>query len=80
MNFKMRIGASENGMPVIGADACNTYAVVEDFVFPSQFAHRCTVRDNDGNIAICTPTEAKNNDWEILHRFPVADGSLSGRR
>jgi hypothetical protein len=80
MNYKMRIGSSENGAPLIGAEACNNYAVVEDYVFPSQFAYRCTARDKTGAMQVCTPTAARQQGWEIVSYFPAADGSLSGRR
>ena len=80
-NYKIWIGADEkDGCPPIGARACRDYnSWITEQIWPSQLAHRCTGRGADGRIAIMTPTDAEAGGFEIIARFPRADGSLSAR-
>lgn len=73
-NYMMRIGCSKDGAALIGAAACNAYAVVEGYVYPSQFRYRVTALDASGAWRICTPTEARQNDWRVVSYFPAARG------
>lgn len=73
--WKMWIGATKDGSPVIGARAC-ALAVVTVRVWPSQFRHRVVGRRADGGVEILTPTAAaQRTDLLSCCRFPPADGA-----
>ena len=63
MPYPITIGATENGQALFGKDVCRQYAVIEDQVFGSQLAHRVVVRWDNGQVWICTPTEARKSGW-----------------
>lgn len=68
--WRVTIGSTSSGAPIIGARACKEYgAVVTDKVFGAQLPHRVTARDGAGGVHICTPTEAHKKGWDIVGRF-----------
>jgi hypothetical protein len=79
-NYMIWIGADRDGTPLIGSRACGDYeAVVHEHIYPVQMRHRVVVRAEDGQIAITTPTDARERGLDVIAQFPRADGSLSAR-
>lgn len=75
MGYRIWIGCTSDGAPLVGArEGANTAAANEQ-VWPSQMAHRCTAMRPGVGAIVCTPTEAKREGWRIIAMFPRADGS-----
>ena len=66
--YRIWIGATEDGTPIIGAKSCDERGKRLVQVWPSQIPHRCTVQRN-GEIEVITPTEAKREGLEIIAYF-----------
>jgi hypothetical protein len=75
-NYQIWISTNKDGAPMVGADMMDDHTVDSERIFPSQMPHRCTAKDVQGNVRICTPTEARGFGWPIIAFFPKADGSL----
>ena len=75
--FKIWIGTTESGMPIVGSAAMGDRDAMActERIYPSQMQHRCTARGPHG-VQICTPTDARKNEWEIIAYFPRANGAL----
>jgi len=67
--YAIWIGTNNNGSPLIGAAACDAYGDRFEKIFGSQFPHRVTARKEDGEVVICTPTEAKQQGYDVLRYF-----------
>lgn len=68
--WKVKIGATENGMGVVGARACRVHdAITTAYVYASQFRHRVVARDDSGQIVIITPTEASKKGYSVVGFF-----------
>lgn len=72
MTYRIWIGITDNGRPVIGAhngandpDICP----ISEQVYGSQIPHRVVARDDNGDWHLCTPSLARVAGWEIVQRF-----------
>lgn len=80
MSYMIKIGATQQGVPLISAHACNRdVAVITTYIYPSQMQYRCTTRDKSDKIDIMTPTEAKRRKLHIVAYFPRANGRFKRR-
>jgi hypothetical protein len=71
MTYKIVIGVTKAGRPVIGARECRAACAVEtEAVFGSQLRYRVVARDSDGGHHICTATEASRYGWQVTDACP----------
>lgn len=75
-NYQMKIGCSESGRSLIGAEQCRG-AIKTEHVYPSQFRYRVVATDEHGEFHICTRTECKGQGYVIVSEFPAANGALA---
>lgn len=75
--YQIWIKTDRFGSCGVGANSIHADSVVDcEKIYPSQMCYRVTAQDENGDIHICTRTEARENGWTILGEFPTANGNL----